>query len=646
MVNFSLLSFSNLKSIAWTYLILQLFVIGGGAVSAAVHAASVPDIKNSVDLAGLPSQPYILRSGETPASVAKKLGLTDAELEAFNQFRTYRVPFSQLEEGDEIDIPSLSALATQPYAKEGVGQETDFTSEQSRLAAQAQRLGGILDSDQIGDAATGWARSVVSGAVNEQAEKWLSTFGTAQVNLRLDERGAFDNSAVDWLVPLYDTQENMLFVQTGARSQDDRNTLNLGWGVRWYAADWMYGFNNFWDNDLTGKNRRVGLGAELRTDHLQFAGNTYMRLTEWHQSRDFADYDERPANGFDLRVQGWLPAYPQVGGKLVYEQYYGDEVALFGKDERQRNPYAVTTGINWTPFPLLTLGVDQRLGKSGQNETSVNLQLTWQPDIAISSQLLGNRVDNTRLLERSRYNLVDRNNDIVLEYRKQTLITLKLNTDSITGPAGSSWPLSADVSSKYPLRAVTVDAPELTAAGGSVKKLDGTHFSVTLPSYKTSQLAKSAEAKDLQNIYTLRVTAEDQKGSLTEPQLVTATVLPPDIHIDGELVVEGDNAAANETSVVQVTANIKDGGNYAVTDQQVIFTMTNNDGIKSMQTVATDAQGRAVAEMVSAIAGTFAVLATAGSAIKSTEIHFVADAESAGVNNPGAGLDAVKNNAV
>ncbi|VTR48614.1 Invasin [Serratia fonticola] len=35
----------------------------------------------------------------------------------------------------------------------------------------------------------------------------------------------------------------------------------------------------------------------------------------------------------------------------MFEQYRGDEVALFGKDDRQKNPYAVTAGINYTPIP-------------------------------------------------------------------------------------------------------------------------------------------------------------------------------------------------------------------------------------------------------------------------------------------------------
>lgn len=192
-------------------------------------------------------------------------------------------------------------------------------------------------------------------------------------------------------------------------------------------------------------------------------------------------------------------------------------MALFGKDERQRDPYAVTAGLNWTPFPLLTLGVDERLGKKGKNETNVNLQLTWQPGDSLASQLSGDNVAASRMLDRSRYDLVERNNHIVLEYRKQGLVKLALSTDSITGAAGTTHSLAATVSSKYGVQSVSVAAGSFSAAGGVVTPQGSSHFSLTLPPYRVTQQAqivkkdiRPADATD-QNIYTLTVTAEDQR---------------------------------------------------------------------------------------------------------------------------------------
>lgn len=66
--------------------------------------------------------------------------------------------------------------------------------------------------------------------------------------------------------------------------------------------------------------------------------------------------------GWDIRAEAWLPSYPQLGGKIVFEQYYGDEVALFGTDNLEKDPYAVTLGLNYQPVPLLTVGTDYKAG--------------------------------------------------------------------------------------------------------------------------------------------------------------------------------------------------------------------------------------------------------------------------------------------
>ncbi|MNB70015.1 Invasin [compost metagenome] len=69
-------------------------------------------------------------------------------------------------------------------------------------------------------------------------------------------------------------------------------------GVRtFYLNDWMFGGNIFLDDDFTGKNRRIGLGGEAWTNYLKLSANTYLGTTDWHSSRDFDDYNEKPADG-------------------------------------------------------------------------------------------------------------------------------------------------------------------------------------------------------------------------------------------------------------------------------------------------------------------------------------------------------------
>ncbi len=79
------------------------------------------------------------------------------------------------------------------------------------------------------------------------------------------------------------------------------------------------------------QHQRLGVGAELSWDYLRlFLSQRLLPFADWMSSSRYRDYDERVANGFDLRCNRALPAYPQLGANLVYEQYYGQHVGLFG----------------------------------------------------------------------------------------------------------------------------------------------------------------------------------------------------------------------------------------------------------------------------------------------------------------------------
>ncbi|MBF0035806.1 hypothetical protein HAX39_24970 [Citrobacter freundii] len=257
----------------------------------------------------------------------------------------------------------------------------------------------------------------VINATAATANAWLNKFGTAQVELN---SGGIGGSAVDFLVPLYDNKKTVLFTQLGLRTPDDRVTGNLGLGGRiMVTPDWMLGGNFFVDDDMSGENHRVGIGAEAWTDAVRLSANTYLGTTEWHGSRDFDDYSEKPADGFDLRAEGYLPECPQLGARLMYEQYYGENVALFDKDHLQENPSAVTVGLRYSPVPLVSAGVDYRRGQDSVDDTRITLALRYSFGQSWQSQISAQEVEAEHLLGGNRYNLVDRNNEIVLQYRKE-----------------------------------------------------------------------------------------------------------------------------------------------------------------------------------------------------------------------------------
>lgn len=364
--------------------------------------------------------------------------------------------------------------------------------------------------------ARGWASSQASGAMTD----WLSRFGTARITLGVDEDFSLKNSQFDFLHPRYETPDNLFFSQHTLHRTDERTQINNGLGWRHFTPTWMSGINFFFDHDLSRYHSRAGIGAEYWRDYLKLSSNGYLRLTNWRSAPELDnDYEARPANGWDVRAEGWLPAWPHLGGKLVYEQYYGDEVALFDKDDRQSNPHAITAGLNYTPFPLMTFSAEQRQGKQGENDTRFAVDFTWRPGSAMQKQLDPNEVAARRSLAGSRFDLVDRNNNIVLEYRKKELVRLTL-TDPVTGKSGEVKSLVSSLQTKYALKGYNVEATALEAAGGKVVTT-GKDILVTLPAYRFTSTPET------DNTWSIEVTAEDVKGNFSNREQSMVVVQAP-----------------------------------------------------------------------------------------------------------------------
>lgn len=364
--------------------------------------------------------------------------------------------------------------------------------------------------------ARGWASSQASGAMTD----WLSRFGTARITLGVDEDFSLKNSQFDFLHPRYETPDNLFFSQHTLHRTDERTQINNGLGWRHFTPTWMSGINFFFDHDLSRYHSRAGIGAEYWRDYLKLSSNGYLRLTNWRSAPELDnDYEARPANGWDVRAEGWLPAWPHLGGKLVYEQYYGDEVALFDKDDRQSNPHAITAGLNYTPFPLMTFSAEQRQSKQGENDTRFAVDFTWRPGSAMQKQLDPNEVAARRSLAGSRFDLVDRNNNIVLEYRKKELVRLTL-TDPVTGKSGEVKSLVSSLQTKYALKGYNVEATALEAAGGKVVTT-GKDILVTLPAYRFTSTPET------DNTWPIEVTAEDVKGNFSNREQSMVVVQAP-----------------------------------------------------------------------------------------------------------------------
>ncbi len=141
------------------------------------------------------------------------------------------------------------------------------------------------------------------------------------------------------------------------------------------------------------------------------------------------------------------------------------------------------------------------------------LEVNYRFGEPLEKQLDTDSIRERRVLAGSRYDLVERNNNIVLEYRKAEVIRIAL-PDRIEGKGGQTVSLGLVVSkATHGLKNVQWEAPSLLAAGGKITG-QGNQWQVTLPAYQAG--------KD--NYYAISAVAYDNKGNASK-RVQTAVVI-------------------------------------------------------------------------------------------------------------------------
>ncbi|PKH23636.1 hypothetical protein CIG19_09400 [Enterobacterales bacterium CwR94] len=446
-------------------------------------------------------------------------------------------------------IAMQAGMALTPFWASTVQAAITEPQDSTFMNATAGTLNSLGQAAQSGSL-SGLAAQQATGVATQQLQQWLNGFGTARIELGTDGHFKPRTGAADLLLPLYKSDSRLLFTQNGLRNLDGQFTGNMGIGQRHFIGDWMFGYNAFYDQNFSHGHKRLGTGVEAWRDYLKLTGNGYWRLSGWRDSGDVEDYDARPANGFDLRAEAWLPAYPALGGRLMYEQYYGEEVALFGKDQRQRNPNAVTAGLSWTPVPLISLTADHKKGGS-QSETAFGLQVSWQLGQSLAAQFDPANVSLKRTLAGSGMDLVERNNNIVLEYRKQQVIELVL-PNAISGEGGTTQPIHYQVNTKYGLANIVWNDAAIVAAGGKITGQGAGGYQLTLPKF----VAGTA------NTYTLSGAAHDVRGNISKVSTTTVTVARPAVSAKNSTTLASHDviiADGKTTSLISITLRDETG---------------------------------------------------------------------------------------
>lgn len=503
--------------------------------------------------------------------------------------------------------------------------DTEGKSIEGDVARAATSAGTFLSNSHSSNAATSRALGLASSHASAEAERWLGQFGTVKTTINIDHTFSLKGSSFDLLYPLFDMPELLTFTQGGIRHIDDRTQSTIGFGVRNFSADSMLGANTFIDHDMSRSHTRAGVGVEYWRDNLRLGANGYMRLSDWKDSADISNYLERPASGWDVKARSWLPAIPQLGASIGFEQYYGNEVGLFGRDNRQRSPYAATYGLNWTPFPLLSMNAEQRQGKGSASDTSIGLELRYALGLSWSQQTNPGAVSALHSLAGGRMELVERNNNIVLEYEKKELISLKVQ-EYVSGYAGEQKPLVVEVKSEYPVERIEWNAPELEAAGGLIASSGiHSHF-VTIPNWTGTD--------SLENVYTVRGVAVDNRGNRSAESVARVVVSQAAINpgLSG-LNVTSMDLVPDGISSQTVTLNLYDasGNPFDVAEGEIVVERTDVVNKNTSRSVGTTGSRTQVSPFIRSEAGRYEMTVTAGTEAE----HFILTPSVRGFNAGG-----------
>ncbi len=583
-------------------LVTQLAFPMAAAAQGVVNAATQQPVPAQIAIANANTVPYTLGALESAQSVAERFGISVAELRKLNQFRTFARGFDNVRQGDELDVPaqvSENNLTTPPGNSSG--------NLEQQIASTSQQIGSLLaedmNSEQAANMARGWASSQASGAMTD----WLSRFGTARITLGVDEDFSLKNSQFDFLHPWYETPDNLFFSQHTLHRTDERTQINNGLGWRHFTPTWMSGINFFFDHDLSRYHSRAGIGAEYWRDYLKLSSNGYLRLTNWRSAPELDnDYEARPANGWDVRAEGWLTFVADKTSALVVLLISKNEITGNGVDSATLTATVkdqFDNEVNNLPvtFSTASSGLTLTPGKSNTNESGI-AQATLA-GVAFGEQTVTASLANTGASDNKTVHFIG-------DTTAAKIIELTPVPDSIIAgtPQNSSGSvITATVvdNNGFPVKGMTVNftsrtnSAEMTNGGQAVTNEQG---KATVTYTNTRSSIESGARPD-----TVEANLENGSSTLSTSINVNADASTAHLTLLHALF---DTVSAGETTSLYI--EVKDNYGNGVPQHQVTLSVSPSEGVTLSNNgiYTTNYYGYFYASFTATKAGVYLVTAT------------------------------------
>lgn len=283
---------------------------------------------------------------------------------------------------------------------------------------------------------------------------WFNRYGTARLDFATGSQFAPE---AELLLPIYDKSQTIVFTQGGLHIENGHKQLNVGIGERYYFSSSMIGLNGFFDHDFSGQHSRLGAGVEYGRDYLKLVANSYVRLSGWKPDKALPANTARPANGWDLRAIAYLPALPALGAELDLEHYISNQSDRPNSDKLRNALLDFTLGVNYTPVPLISFNAAYKRAQASQAQMRFGVAFNYKVGQRWEEQWTTASVDNMRRLSNSRYDLVERNNNIVLESGKSASFTFSVDTANIKIDANKIASVKVTLASASGLKIKDID---------------------------------------------------------------------------------------------------------------------------------------------------------------------------------------------
>lgn len=438
-------------------------------------------------------------------------------------------PFAFQDENNDALVNELPDLELSSGIKKTIYDTEDDTTEddtEGMIAGELSRLGsqyGIeSSSDHLDSEIIYWQnrlRTAFENEASKQISNYLDDYGHIESKISIGDgfEPTFDLKA---LLPLWESDEDLLFFQSsmnslGKHDDDARNILNFGIGYRHWNDTFMYGLNGFYDHDITRGHQRLSVGTELWADNMKLGSNFYIPVSGWKESTTLNNYEERPAYGVDLRTNVYFPSYPEFEGQLAFEQYFGSDVGIKSDTERHSNPMQASIGIGWHPIPLLTTKLGHSIRSGGAQDTKISFGIEWLIGATWDQMINPELVTQQRTLAGMRHDFIERNNEIVLEYREK-VTPIEIHHAPITAVSGSSVDLSPSISGGEPASFRWYSSSPKLQAQLDLTDTSKKDIHITTPSLSVSELEEQ---------YELYLEVTDKYGNTWTSEMIPITVV-------------------------------------------------------------------------------------------------------------------------